>query len=212
MILYDYCRSSAAYRVRIALNLKGFEYDQVAVNLVSGEHREEPHLTRNAQALVPVLEDNGVQLTQSLAICEYLDEAYPDSYPLLSGIPFERAAQRAFAQAIACDIHPVNNLRVLQYLVNEMGVDAEKKMQWYHHWIHQTFIALEVALKKRPKQTVFCCGDQVTIADVCLVPQVFNAHRFEVDMSGYPLISAINHRCIEMEAFAKAHPGLQPGA
>lgn len=212
MILYDYCRSSAAYRVRIALNLKKLAYQQQAVNLVSGEHREETHRERNAQGLVPVLEDNGVQLNQSLAICEYLDEAYPDSYSLLSGTPIERAQQRAFALAIACDIHPVNNLRVLQYLVADMGVDADKKMQWYHHWIHTTFGALEDTLQKRAVQTQFCCAEQVTIADICLVPQVFNANRFEVDMTNYPLIKGINAHCIKMDAFAKAHPDLQPGA
>ncbi|WP_028470692.1 maleylacetoacetate isomerase [Neptunomonas japonica] len=212
MILYDYCRSSAAYRVRIALNLKGLAYEQVAVNLVTGEHREESHIERNEQALVPVLEDNGVQLTQSMAISEYLDEAYPRTSQLLTGSAIERAQQRAFALAVACDIHPVNNLRVLQYLVGEMGVDAEKKMQWYHHWIHTTFKALEMKLENRAAQTGFCCGDQPSIADICLVPQVFNANRFEVDMSSYPLIAAINERCLKIDAFRKAHPDLQPGA
>ena len=212
MILYDYCRSSAAYRVRIALNLKNLAYQQRSVNLVSGEHRENEHVQRNEQALVPVLEDNGIQLSQSLAICEYLDEAYPETHSLVCGSPVERAGQRAFALAVACDIHPVNNLRVLQYLVGEMGVDAEKKMQWYHHWIHTTFSALEAKLQKRAIATEFCCSNQITIADICLVPQVFNANRFEVDMTDYPLISAINDRCLGMEAFAKAHPDLQPGA
>ena len=143
MILYDYCRSSAAYRVRIALNLKELSYEQVPVNLVSGEHREAIHQERNPQALVPVLEDQGVQITQSLAICEYLDEAYPRSIALVRGTPVEKAQQRSFAQAIACDIHPVNNLRVLQYLVGEMGADEEKKMQWYHHWIHKPLLHLK---------------------------------------------------------------------
>ena len=143
MILYDYCRSSAAYRVRIALNLKGLEYQQIPVNLVSGEQREAEHLSRSTQGLVPVLEDKGVQLMQSLAICEYLDDAYSKTTPLLSSDPVLKARQRAFAQAIACDIHPINNLRVLQYLTGDMGVSDEGKMQWYHHWIHKTFTALE---------------------------------------------------------------------
>ena len=212
MILYDYCRSSAAYRVRIALNLKELSYEQVPVNLVSGEHREAIHQERNPQALVPVLEDQGMQITQSLAICEYLDEAYPRSIALVRGTPVEKAQQRSFAQAIACDIHPVNNLRVLQYLVGEMGVDEEKKMQWYHHWIHKTFAALETILENREEQTDFCFAQQPTLADVCLAPQVFNANRFNLDMSAYPLITQINDHCQSLDAFAKAHPNLQPGA
>lgn len=212
MILYDYCRSSAAYRVRIALNLKGLEYQQIPVNLVSGEQREAEHLSRSTQGLVPVLEHNGVQLTQSLAICEYLDDAYAETTPLLSNNPVLKARQRAFAQAIACDIHPINNLRVLQYLTGEMGVSDEGKMQWYHHWIHKTFTALEATLVARDEQTPFCFGDQPSLADICLVPQMFNANRFNLDLSAYPTLVAINERCVALDAFAKAHPNLQPGA
>lgn len=212
MILYDYCRSSAAYRVRIALNLKGLDYDQIPVNLVTGEHKDDEHIARNAQALVPVLEDQGVQLTQSLSICEYLDEAYPDSTQLVTGTAIEKAQIRSFAQAIACDIHPVNNLRVLQYLVGEMGADDARKMQWYHHWIHKTFAALETRLAEQGSGDAFCFGDKPTLADVCLIPQVFNANRFELDMSAYPLIQKIDTNCQQVAAFSKAHPNLQPGA
>lgn len=212
MILYDYCRSSAAYRVRIALNLKGLEYQQIPVNLVSGEQREAEHLSRSTQGLVPVLEDNGVQLTQSLAICEYLDDAYAETTPLLSNSPVLKARQRAFAQAIACDIHPINNLRVLQYLTGEIGVSDEGKMQWYHHWIHKTFAALEATLVARDEQTLFCFGNQPSLADICLVPQMFNANRFNLDLSAYPTLVTINERCVVLDAFAKAHPNLQPGA
>lgn len=210
MILYDYCRSSAAFRVRIALNLKGISYEQIPVNLVTGEQRLDDHLTKNSQGLVPVLKDGDVLISQSLAICEYLDEAYPDTLQLVRGTAAEKAAQRSFAQAIACDIHPINNLRVLKYLVGEMGVDEAKKMQWYHHWIHTTFEALEAKLQQ--SSTPFCLGDQPGIADVCLVPQVFNANRFELDMSSYPRIREITKYCEGQDAFANAHPSLQPGA
>lgn len=212
MILYDYCRSSTAYRVRIALNLKGFDYQQVPVNLVSGEHREAAHLARNPQGLVPVLDDNDQLITQSMAICEYLDEAYPDTDQLMPNDVAGRARVRALSQIIGCDIHPVDNLRVLKRLVGELGASEEQKLEWYRHWIYQGFDALEQRLANDADTSVFCHGDTPSLADVCLVPQVFNANRFNTDLSSYPSIRRINDACLELEAFAKAHPDLQPGA
>lgn len=213
MILFDYCRSSTAYRVRIALNLKGMEYEQVPVNLVSGEQRGEDHLARNPQGLVPVLEDNGVQISQSMAICEYLDEAYPqDDLTFMPADALGRARVRSLSQLIACDIHPVDNLRVLKRLVGELGASEEQKLDWYRHWVYEGFNALEERLANDTQTGKFCHGDQITLADICLVPQVFNAKRFNCDMSRYPTISRINDELLKNDAIAKAHPDLQPGA
>ncbi|OUE44086.1 maleylacetoacetate isomerase [Billgrantia desiderata SP1] len=210
--LYGYFRSSAAYRVRIALNLKGLAYEQVAVNLVKGEQRAEENLARNPQGLVPVLEtDDGTRLTQSLAICEYLEERHPEP-ALLPGDPAGRARVRSLAQLVACEIHPLNNLKVLKYLVHELKLDEAAKLAWYRHWIAEGFTALEARLSGEAATGAFCHGDSPSLADVCLVPQVFNAERFECDLSAYPTIRRIAERCRAMEAFAKAAPGAQPDA
>ncbi|MCE8043648.1 maleylacetoacetate isomerase [Halomonas daqingensis] len=210
--LYGYFRSSAAYRVRIALNLKGLAYEQVAVNLVKGEQRAEENLARNPQGLVPVLEtDDGTRLTQSLAICEYLEERHPEP-ALLPADPAGRARVRSLAQLVACEIHPLNNLKVLKYLVHELKLDEAAKLAWYRHWIAEGFTALEARLAGEAATGAFCHGDSPSLADVCLVPQVFNAERFECDLSAYPTIRRIAERCRAMEAFAKAAPGAQPDA
>jgi len=212
MILYDYCRSSAAYRVRIALNLKGLAYEQIPVNLLQGEQAESANRARNAQGLVPSLDDGGEMLNQSLAICEYLDEAYPESEPLLPQDALAKARVRSLAQLIACDIHPVNNLRILKYLVAEFGVTDVQKTQWYQHWVMGGFAALEKRLAESDQTGTFCHGDTPTLADICLVPQVFNAQRFNVDMFAYPTISRIAEHCNGLDAFARAHPNQQPDA
>lgn len=210
--LYGYYRSSAAYRVRIALNLKGLAYDQAPVNLVKGEQRGEDNLARNPQGLVPVLDTgDGTQLTQSLAICEYLDERHPEP-PLLPADAEGRARVRSLAQLVACEIHPLNNLKVLKYLVHELKVDDDAKLAWYRHWIAEGFSALEARLANEPGTGTFCHGDSPTLADICLVPQIFNAERFECDLSPYPTLQRITERCRELEAFAKAAPGEQPDA
>ncbi|KAA0010235.1 maleylacetoacetate isomerase [Billgrantia pellis] len=210
--LYGYFRSSAAYRVRIALNLKGLAYEQAPVNLVKGEQRSEDNLARNPQGLVPVLvTDDSTQLTQSLAICEYLDEHHPEP-PLLPADAEGRARVRSLAQLIACEIHPLNNLKVLKYLVRELKVDDDAKLAWYRHWIAEGFSALEARLANEPGTGTFCHGDTPTLADICLVPQVFNAERFECDLSAYPTLQRITKRCRELEAFARAAPGEQPDA
>ncbi len=210
--LYGYFRSSAAYRVRIALNLKGLDYDQIPVNLVKGEQRGDDHLMRNPQGLVPslVLDDSAV-INQSLAICEYLDEVHPEP-ALLPVNALERARVRALAQSVACEIHPLNNLRVLKYLVREIGADEAAKLAWYHHWIAEGFTALEATLSNDPSSGDFCHGDTPTLADICLVPQVYNAERFECDLSAYPTLQRIAANCRTLPAFQKAAPQAQPDA
>ncbi|WP_097460011.1 maleylacetoacetate isomerase [Mangrovitalea sediminis] len=211
MKLYDYYRSSAAYRVRIVLNLKSLPYQSVPVNLVRGEQSAPGHLARQPQGLVPALElDNGLMLRQSLAICEYLDEAYPQP-PLMPPDAEGRARVRALAQTIACDIHPLDNLRVLRYLTGILDVSEADKLDWYRHWIHEGFRALE-SLLTTPETGYFCHGDQPTLADACLVPQLFNARRFDCDLSPYPTLVRIGSHCETLDAFSRAHPSQQPDA
>lgn len=212
MKLYTYFRSSAAYRVRIALNLKGLAYESVPVHLLrgGGEQLQPAYRAVNPAALIPSLEDdNGTTLTQSMAIIEYLDETHP-AVPLLPADPLGRARVRALASTIACDIHPLGNLRVLKYLVHQLKVTDEAKAEWSRHWIGEGFGALEAMLAASPETGRFCHGDTPTLADCCLVPQVFNALRFEVDMSRFPTIARIHAACGELDAFAAAHPSRQP--
>ncbi|WP_288352439.1 maleylacetoacetate isomerase [uncultured Marinobacter sp.] len=210
MKLYGYFRSSAAYRVRIALNLKGLAYEQVAINLVRGEQRSEGSLVRNPQGLVPVLEtDEGRWLTQSLAICEYLEERHPEPSILPDDLE-GRARVRALSQVVASDIHPLNNLRVLKYLTGELGIEDERKLDWYRHWIHEGFLAMETMLAGASETGDCCHGNVPTLADVCLVPQVFNARRFHCDLSNYPTILRIADHCDTLTCFADARPVCQP--
>ncbi|MBR0564923.1 maleylacetoacetate isomerase [Azoarcus sp. L1K30] len=213
MKLYTYFRSSAAYRVRIALNLKGLDYDAVPVHLTrtGGEHLQEGYLGVNPAALVPALAENGRVLTQSMAIIEYLDETHPEP-ALLPGTAVDRARIRAIAQAIACDIHPINNLRVLQYLARELGASEEQKNTWYRHWVELGLTAVEAMLAGDARTGAFCHGDTPTLADCCLVPQVFNARRFKCRMDAFPVLSRIAERCEDIEAFRLAAPGNQPDA
>lgn len=205
MKLYSYFRSSAAYRVRIALNLKQLDYDLLPVNLLQSEQTSEAYRQINAQGLVPALEDNGQILTQSLAMLEWLEEICPEP-SLLPGTPWEKAQIRSQAYAVSCDIHPVNNLRILKYLQGELGVDDQTKERWYHHWIETGFDALEAQLEASP----YCVGSTPTLADVCLIPQVYNALRFKVPMEKYPKILSVYEHCNQSDAFLKASPEQQP--
>ena len=211
MKLYGYWRSSAAYRVRIALNLKQLSFDNVPVHLIKngGEQHSDAYKLLNPAQLVPTLIDDGLTLNQSLAIIEYLDEVYP-APALLPQEPAARALARALALDIACDIHPLNNLRVLQYITGPLALTESQKLQWISHWLSTGFAALEQRLQQNAGQ--FCLGDDVTLADLCLVPQVYNAQRFSVDMSAYPTISTIHHNCQQLAAFALAAPEQQPDA
>jgi maleylpyruvate isomerase len=206
MILYGYPMSSASYRVRIALALKGIEVTTVTKQLRRGEQRGKEFLEINPQGFVPVLAlDDGQALSQSMAVIEYLDEVYPQP-PLLPAGPLERARVRALAQLIACDIHPLNNLRVLQYLEGTLGEVQNVRDAWYRHWIESGFEALEAQLARDPARGRFCFGDTPTLADICLVPQVFNARRYSVDLSPYPRIVATDAACRELAPFAAAAP------
>ena len=213
MRLHTYFRSSAAYRVRIALHLKGLDYEAVPVHLVrgGGEHRQPAYLGLNPAGLVPALEDQGQVLTQSLAIVEYLEETHPQP-ALLPAAALDRARVRAIAQAIACDIHPVNNLRVLQYLTRELGVSEEQKNAWYRHWIGVGLQAVEAMLAGDARTGAFCHGDTPGLADCCLVPQVFNARRFGCELSAMPTVLRIADHCAGLEAFRRAAPEAQPDA
>ena len=212
MELYSYFRSSAAYRVRIALNLKQLPYQYKAIHLVrsGGEQHGADYIKLNPLGLVPTLIDGNNVLTQSLAIIEYLDEAYPDICRLLPVEIEQRAQARSLAQLVACDIHPLNNLRVLKYLSNELSANKERLNTWYAHWIKIGFDAFEQVLKRTAGE--FCLADEPTIADCCLVPQVFNAHRFQVDLSPYKNIRKIFHTCQTLSAFKEASPENQPDA
>ncbi|ALU88142.1 maleylacetoacetate isomerase [Herbaspirillum rubrisubalbicans] len=211
--LYSYFRSSASYRVRIALNLKGVAYETAAVHLLNqGGEQLLPAFTQvNPHALVPVLADQGRLLTQSMAMLEYLEERYPTP-ALLPGDAFQRAHIRELALAIACEIHPLNNLRVLRYLKHQLAVDEAQKTAWIQHWIKLGFSALEQQLAADTTRGHFCVGDAPTMADCFLVPQIFNARRFEVDMAPYPTLCAIDAACNALPAFQQAHPAQQPDA
>ena len=212
MKLHNYFRSSTSYRVRIALAMKGLAYDYVAYHLRKGEQRGAAYLALNPQGLVPTLEtEGGDLLPQSLAIVEYLEELQPDP-PLLPATPLERARVRSLAYAVACDIHPVNNLRVLQYLVDPLGHDAAVQGEWFRHWVAVEFAALEKRLTEEPETGRFCHGDSPGLADICLVPQVINGRRFDCDMTPYPTIRRIHEACMTIPAFAEAAPERQPDA
>jgi len=208
MKLYTYFRSSAAYRVRIALNLKNIDHQLVPVNLLKSEKQSTDYLQKNPQGLLPALETEDGVLGQSLAILEYLEEQYPET-PLLQGNAWQKAHIRNLSYAIACDIHPIDNLRVLKYLSSELNVDDEAKNKWYRHWVEVGFEKIERMLDSK---NIFCAGDSPSLADVCLVPQVFNAIRFKVDMAAYPKIAAVYQRCNELAAFIDAAPENQPDA
>ena len=205
-VLYDYFRSSASYRVRIALNLKGIDYEQRPVSLVQGAQNDPDYKALNPQGLVPMLEIDGHRLTQSLSIMVYLDQVYPDP-PLMPRDPADGAHVRALALAVACDIHPLNNLKVLKYLRNDLGLSEEAKDEWYRHWVAEGLAALEEMA--RPRAGAFLFGDSPTIADVCLVPQLYNARRFSVPITDYPTLRRADETASAHAAFAAAHPDRQ---
>jgi maleylacetoacetate isomerase len=209
--LYSYWRSSAAYRVRIGLNLKGLPYETVPVHLVrdGGEQHSPAFRETNPQQLVPVLQHGGRTIRQSMAILEYLDETWPDA-PLLPAVSRDRARARAIAQAVACDIHPLNNLRVLRYFEHTWGVPQAERDDWVRHWIDEGFAAIEAMLAGHVATGAYCEGDTPTIADCCLIPQAYNARRFGVDISRYPTIARIEANCLALPAFDAARPERQP--
>lgn len=209
MKLHTYFRSSAAFRVRIALGLKGLEYDPVFVRLAEGEQKAADYLAQNPQGLIPALDTGDEVLSQSLAIIEYLDETHPEP-PLLPGDPLGRARVRAMAQLVACDIHPVNNLRMLKYLGDQMAQSKDAIDLWYRHWITEGFKALEELVARYGAPRGYCFGDRVTMADCLLVPQMWNARRFDTDLATFPRLVDIDERLQQMDAFRDAAPENQP--
>lgn len=205
-ILYDYFRSSASYRVRIALNLKGVDYEQRPINLAKGRQKDAAFRAKNPQGFVPCLEIDGHFLTQSLAICDYLDARF-DAAPFVPKDGAERAHVLALALTVACDIHPLNNLRVLKYLTGELGATEDAKDDWYRHWVIQGLGALEAMAA--PHAGAFLCGDEPTLADICLVPQIYNARRFSVSLKPYPTLRRADETASAHPAFAAAHPDRQ---
>ncbi len=209
MKLYTYFRSSASFRVRIALALKGMAYDSVPVHIAKGEHKKEAYAGISADQLVPMLEtDDGMRLSQSMAIMEYLDDIHPEPR-LLPADALGRAHVRALAQSIACEIHPLNNLRVLKYLVRELKVEEDAKNGWYRHWCRDGLLAFERQLAQQPA-AVFCYGNTPTMADCCLVPQIFNARRFDTDLTGLPRTMAAFDACMQLDAFIQSQPSHCP--
>jgi len=208
MKLYNYFRSSASFRVRIALQLKGLPYEYIPVHIAKGEHKQPAYAAISPDLLVPTLEIDGQRLGQSMAIIEYLDETHPEP-ALLPRDALGRARVRALAQTVACEIHPLNNLRVLKYLVKEMGVSDDAKNKWYQHWVRTGLEAFERELALLPAST-YCYGDTPTLADCCLVPQIFNGQRFKVSFDGLPRTMAAFDACMKLDAFQKAQPSACP--
>lgn len=210
MKLYTYFRSSAAFRVRIALNLKGLSYDPVFIHLAKGEHRKPEYSGVDPQGLLPTLVDEGQALSQSLAIIEYLEETHP-APPLLPKDALGRGRVRSLSLLVACEIHPLNNLRTLQYLKRQLGQSEEQVNTWYRYWIADGLAKLEADLS-RPGTGKFCHGDAPTLADCCLVPQIFNAKRYNCDLAAYPITMRVFDACMKLEAFDRAQPSKQPDA
>ncbi|MGH7898121.1 MAG: maleylacetoacetate isomerase [Candidatus Binatia bacterium] len=209
--LYNYFRSSASYRVRIALELKGLTYEYVPVHLTRNQQQAGTYRALNPQALVPTWEDPSGVFPQSLAIIEYLEETHPEP-SLLPGSPAERARVRALAQIVACDVHPLNNLRVLEYLTRELAVGEAAKLGWYRHWVGAGLAAIERLLAESAATGTFCHGERPTLADACLVPQLYNARRFDCDLAGFPIARRIEAACLALPAFERATPERQPDA
>lgn len=209
MHLYGAARSSAAFRVRIGLNLKGIAAKQTAVNLRAGDQHATRYRTLNPQGFVPILVDGDATLTQSLAILDYLDETHPEP-PFLPAAPVERARVRAMALAVACDVHPLNNLRVLNHLETAFGLAEADRLAWYRHWIAEGLSALEAMTGGHPATGAFCHDDAPTMADICLVPQIVNAKRYDCPLDGYPTLTRIFDACMRLPAFENARPERQP--
>jgi maleylacetoacetate isomerase len=205
-ILYDYFRSSASYRARIALNLKGIDYEQRSINLAAGAQKDESYRELNPQGFVPMLEMNGHRITQSLAICNYVNSIVPEP-PFMPADAADRAHVLALALTVACDIHPLNNLRVLKYLKAEFGAEQEATDAWYRHWVAEGLATLETMAAPRAGAWLF--GDAPSVADICLIPQLYNARRFSVPLDSFPTLRRVDETASGNPAFAAAHPDLQ---